>query len=89
MTMEQILDLMKDALWTTIKVAGPILIVALVVGLSVSLIQALTQIQEMTLAFVPKIVCVFIALIVFLPFMSATLGTFTQEVFAKIASGGG
>ena len=65
---------------------APVLLVALVVGLAISLVQALTQIQEMTLAFVPKIVVIFLALMLFLPFMLTTLTTFTQHLFDKIVA---
>ena len=57
-----VIDVAQDALWVLIKVAGPVMIVALVVGLFISMFQALTQIQEITLTFVPKIVAIFISL---------------------------
>ena len=62
--------------------------IALVVGLVVSLFQALTQIQEMTLTFVPKIIVIFLAVLVLLPFMISTLMTFSQGLFDRIATGG-
>ena len=81
------LEVTKDAVWTMIVIGAPVMLVALTVGLVVSLFQALTQIQEMTLAFVPKIVCAMLALLIALPFMLNTLKTFTLEVFDKIAGG--
>ena len=75
MTGLAILDVARDGIFVFLKVAGPLMIVALVVGLAVSLIQALTQIQEQTLIYVPKIVvAVFAALLLMLPFMGDALG---------------
>ncbi len=65
--------------------AAPVMLIALIVGLIISLFQALTQIQEMTLSFVPKILAVFFSLIFFMPFMSNTISTFTQSVFERIS----
>jgi flagellar biosynthetic protein FliQ len=59
--------------------------VALIVGLGISLVQALTQIQEMTLSFVPKMLAIFLATILFLPFMLRILTTFTQQIAERIA----
>ncbi len=80
----EILDIARDAVWVSVKIAAPIMIVALVVGLIISLFQALTQIQEMTLAFVPKILVIFLSLLVFLPFMLSTLTNFTEELVDRI-----
>ena len=74
----QALDFMRDAILTLLQVTAPIMLVGLVVGLIISLFQALTSIQEMTLTFVPKILIVFFSLIVFLPFMLATMRTFME-----------
>ena len=81
-----VIDLAQDAIWVLIKVAGPVMIVGLVVGLIISLVQAVTQIQEMTLAFVPKILSIFVALVLFLPFMGSTLNTFMHEIAQRIAA---
>ena len=83
MTPTDVLELSRESVWVTLKVGGPILIVALVVGLSISLVQALTQIQEMTLSFVPKIIAIFVALILLLPFMLTTLIDFTRELMDR------
>ena len=83
MTPTDVLELSRESVWVTLKVGGPILIVALVVGLSISLVQALTQIQEMTLSFVPKIIAIFVALVVLLPFMLTTLIDFTRELMDR------
>jgi flagellar biosynthetic protein FliQ len=78
-------EVSRQAIWVMLKVGAPVMVVALVVGLIISLLQALTQIQEMTLTFVPKVIAIFITLLVATPFMLATLTEFTLEVFAKIA----
>ncbi len=78
-------EVSRQAIWVMLKVGAPVMVVALVVGLIVSLLQALTQIQEMTLTFVPKVIAIFLTLLVATPFMLATLTEFTLDVFAKIA----
>ena len=80
-----VIDLARDAIWVLIKVAGPVMMVGLLVGLLVSLVQSVTQIQEMTLAFVPKIITIFVALIFFMPYMIATMTTFMDEIAQRIA----
>ena len=70
MTGPETLDVARDAIWTIIIVSAPLLIVGLVVGVAISLVQALTQIQEQTLVFVPKIIAIFVTLVLALPFMS-------------------
>ncbi|MDQ0471419.1 flagellar biosynthesis protein FliQ [Labrys wisconsinensis] len=88
MTGPEILDISRDAILTLLKVASPMMIVGLVVGVAISLLQALTQIQEQTLAFVPKILLMFLALVLMLPFMSDALGAYMARVAARIAAGG-
>ena len=80
------LDIGRDALWLTLVMAGPVMIVGLIVGVAVSILQALTQVQEQTLVFVPKIISIFITLLLFLPIMGALLGGFATETFARIAA---
>jgi flagellar biosynthetic protein FliQ len=84
MDMAQVLDVTREAIIVLLKLAAPLMIIALLVGLVISLFQALTQIQEMTLAFVPKILVIFVSLIFFLPFMVTTLITFTQGLATRI-----
>ena len=84
MDMAQVLDVSREGIIVLLKLAGPLMIMALVVGLVISLFQALTQIQEMTLAFVPKILVIFLSLMFFLPFMISTLVTFTQGLATRI-----
>lgn len=88
MTSGAILDIARDGIVVFLKVGGPLMVIALAVGLIVSLIQALTQIQEQTLVFVPKIVAVFAALLLFLPFMGDALAGYMGRVAAQIATGG-
>lgn len=80
------IEIGREALFVTIKISAPAMIVALIVGLSISLVQALTQIQEMTLSFVPKIIIIFISLILLLPFMLTVLTEFTQGLSDRIIS---
>ena len=88
MTGAAILDVARDGIVTFLKVAAPLMIVALLVGLVISLLQALTQIQEQTLVYVPKILAVFAALLLMLPFMSDALAGYMTRIAARIAGGG-
>ena len=84
----EILDISREAIFTLIKVVTPVLLVALFIGLIIGIFQALTQIQEMTLAFVPKILGVFFTLILLFPFMLTQMRTLTEGLFDKIVNGG-
>ena len=84
MTIQLALDVGQKALMTTLLVAGPVLIAAIVIGISVSLFQSMTQINEMTLVFVPKIVVVMVATIIFLPWIVEILTQFTRELLFVI-----
>lgn len=81
------LELIRSALWTIIMGSGPAVVAAMVVGLVVALLQALTQVQEMTLTFVPKIVVIFIVLMVGAPFIGSRIFAFTEHVYARIEKG--
>ncbi len=81
----EVLDLGRDALWTTVIMCAPAMIAGLVVGLVIAFFQALTQVQEMTLVFVPKIIAIFVALVIFLPLMGAALAGFSEQIFTRIA----
>ena len=81
----EVLDVGRDALWLTIQLSAPILIVGLIVGVLIGLMQALTQIQEATLIFAPKIIAIFLSLLLFLPLMGALLGGFMRQIAARIA----
>lgn len=87
MTGAETLDVARDAIFTLIIISAPVLLVGLVVGLAISLLQALTQIQEMTIAFVPKILAIFIALLVALPFMAEKLHGQMLRIASHIVTG--
>lgn len=82
----EVLDVGRDAIWLTIQLAAPCLIVGLLVGVGIGLLQALTQIQEATLVAAPKIVAIFVSLLIFLPMMGALLKGFMGHIAARIAS---
>lgn len=82
-----LMDVGRDAIFTLLIVATPVMAVALIVGLTIALFQALTQIQEMTLTFVPKIVAIFLSLLVLMPFMGASLQAFMERIAARIVGG--
>jgi flagellar biosynthetic protein FliQ len=86
MTDTDILDIAIDTMFVALKLSAPILLTALVLGFAISLFQAMTQIQEFTLAFVPKVVGVGVALIVSGNWMLHTLIDFTQDLFDRIPS---
>ena len=88
MTGPEVLDVSRDAIVTLVFVAAPLLLVGLVVGVVISLFQALTQIQEMTLVFVPKILAIFIAMLVALPFMADLLQGQMSRLAARIIAMG-
>ncbi|MCB1539082.1 MAG: flagellar biosynthesis protein FliQ [Alphaproteobacteria bacterium] len=75
-----ILDLAQQAIWVTLKISTPVMMIGLFVGVAIGLLQALTQIQEMTLSFVPKILAIFLALFALFPFMGSELATFTRSI---------
>ena len=86
MSAEQVIDVAREAIFVLIKLGAPVMLAALTVGVAVALLQALTQMQEMTLSFVPKIVAIFVTLLLALPFMIATLNRFAEELFVRIAA---
>jgi flagellar biosynthetic protein FliQ len=81
--------LLRDGMWVMLKVGGPPLLVALVVGLFVALLQAVTQINEATLAFVPKVLALCAALVMLGPFMLATLSGYAHAIFDRLVAIGG
>ena len=83
-----VLALARQSLLVALEVGAPILGVSLVVGIVVSLIQAVTQVNEMTLTFVPKLIGVFVAMLIFGPWMMSTLLDFSAGIFANMASYG-
>lgn len=88
MTESELIELARSGMLVMVKVAAPPLLAGLAVGLLVSIFQALTQIQEMTLTFVPKVLTVLLVLMIFLPFMLHTLFDFTHLVLDRAIAGG-
>lgn len=86
MTEELVIKLGQDAIQTTAMIATPMLISALVVGLIVSVMQAITQINEATLTFIPKIAAIFIVILIAGPWMIDVMSTYTIELFENIAT---
>ena len=84
MTEEMVISLGRDAIWTTVILAGPLLISALVVGLVVSIIQAVTQINEATLTFIPKMLTIVIVLVIMAPWMTQMITSYTTELFTSL-----
>ena len=88
MTAAEVLDVARDGILTLILVASPLMLVALIVGVAISLLQALTQIQEMTLVFIPKILAIFLALLIALPFMGDVLQGYMARIAERIVAPG-
>lgn len=85
MTIQSSLDILREAFVTIMTVAGPVLLIALVIGLVISVIQAATQIQEQTLSFVPKVLAVIGSLIIFGNFMLNSILAYTEKIFEIIS----
>ena len=88
MTGAEVLDIARDGIWVLIIVSSPMMIVGLLVGVVIALFQALTQIQEMTLVFVPKILAIFVTLLVALPFMGQAMAGYMNRIVEMIVIGG-
>jgi flagellar biosynthetic protein FliQ len=88
MTGPEVLDMARDAIITLVLAASPLMLVGLVVGVVISLFQALTQIQEMTLVFVPKILAIFVTLLLALPFIGDLLQSYMTRLMARVMAGG-
>ncbi len=86
MSTNDILEVGTDAILTLLMVGSPIMGVALAVGLMISLFQALTQMQEQTLSFVPKVTAMVVTFMLFLPFMMATMTNFAERMFERAAT---
>ncbi len=80
-------DLAHETIIVALKLGAPVMLLALAVGLVISFLQALTQIQEMTLTFVPKMIVILLSLLVLLPFMLTTLTNFTESLVGRIIAG--
>ena len=84
----ELIEIAREGIITFFKVGMPVMLIGLVVGVVISLFQALTQIQEQTLVYVPKVAAIFGALLLLLPFMGDALASYMARIAAKIASGG-
>lgn len=80
----EVIELCRESIMVLIKISGPILLAGLLVGVIISLLQTITQIQETTLSFIPKMLAIFLVTIWLLPFMMSTLTGFTQTLTDKI-----
>lgn len=89
MNANDFIEISREAIWVMIKLGAIPMVAGLAVGIVISLIQALTQIQEMTLSFVPKVLTLFAVVILALPFMIDIMTGFTNDVMARIAATGG
>lgn len=87
MTGAEVVDVARDAVTTMVLVSAPLMLVALFVGVAIGLLQALTQVQEMTLVFVPKIVAIFLTLLLVMPMMGGMLGNFMTRMAEKMIVG--
>lgn len=81
------LEIVQFAIWTVLTASAPAVIVAMVVGIAIAFLQALTQIQEITLTFVPKIVAIFLVVALSAPFIGAQISSFTTIIFQRIQGG--
>lgn len=81
------LDLGQAAIWTVILASGPAVAAAMVVGIGIALLQALTQVQEVTLTFVPKILAILIVGALTAPFVGAVIFSFAEQTYARIPNG--
>jgi flagellar biosynthetic protein FliQ len=86
MTQDQVVSLVVDAMSVALKIALPVLLVALVVGLAVSIFQAVTQIQEQTLSFIPKVIAMAVVVVVAGPWMLGQIVSYTQNLYEQIPS---
>lgn len=88
MSEQELIDLTRESIWLTIQISMPVMIVALVVGVAIGLLQALTQIQEMTLTFVPKILAILGVTFVGMPAMFVLLRNFMLHIMDLVIAGG-
>jgi len=86
MTGAEAIDFARESIWVLLMLAAPGMLTALVVGVAIGLLQALTQVQEMTLVFVPKILAIFLVMLIALPFAGSAMATYMDNVVARIAA---
>ena len=89
MTPPDVVDISRDAVIVLLQVSGPIMLIGLGIGLVIAFFQALTQIQEMTLTFVPKILAVFVSIILLMPFMISSMTAFWERIMQRVISPAG
>ena len=87
MTGPEVLDIAREGIIVFLKVSMPVMLIGLAVGLAVSVVQALTQVQEQTLIYVPKIISIFLGLMLLMPFMSDALAHYMTQIASRIATG--
>jgi flagellar biosynthetic protein FliQ len=85
MTGAETLDFARTSIYLLLVLSAPAMLTALIVGVAIGLLQALTQVQEMTLVFVPKIIAIFLVLLVALPFAGGAMATYMEDIAARIA----
>jgi flagellar biosynthetic protein FliQ len=81
------LEIVQSAIWTVIVASGPAVLAAMVVGMVIALLQALTQIQEMTITFIPKILAILLVSVVTAPFVGSVIYSFSEQVYSRIETG--
>ncbi len=86
MTPSDAIDFARQAIYVLLEISAPAMLTALIVGLGIGLLQALTQIQEMTLVFVPKIIAIFLILLISLPFAGMAMNTLMVDIAARISA---
>lgn len=86
MSPDEVISIAEQGVWVVLLVSGPLLLLALVVGLLVSIFQATTQIQEQTLAFIPKIIAVLVGVVLFGPWMMSRMLSFANNIFTNLTS---
>lgn len=84
MNENEIMDVAREAIWLVIQISMPVMMVGLIVGVAIALLQALTQVQEITLVFVPKILAIFMAIFIFLPGFAAIMISFMNSIADRI-----
>jgi flagellar biosynthetic protein FliQ len=84
----EVLDIARDAIWTIMLLGWPVMMAGLVVGVVIGLLQAVTQIQEATLVFVPKVIAIFLVLLLSLPYMGSVMNGYMNRLVERMIAGG-
>ncbi len=84
----EVLDIAREAIWTIVIVGWPVMIVGLLVGIVIGLLQAVTQIQEATLVYVPKIIAIFVVLLLAFPYMGSVMDGYMSRLMDRVVAGG-